>query len=376
MERVEVEEIELPLEIRLKILMNREVQIIRPVYIVAVTLTGILCLGEFFYPYPSNWQECRVIMVIMAMKTISISIDDYSLKRVSYKEFLGYLFCPASVVFGPWMSHDAYMLYYVHHSKLNWKWLVKMIQIFTYAMIYMVISNCLINALIPIEGGTFLPGKWHEAFRNAFVFRGTNYFIGYLGEFTMLAAGFNAYHYYDRQQRWSYPVTRPLTVEAPRSMQTVAENWNIPTYRFLRECIYNPFFEIGPGYAILMTYLQASLLFGLKVRVMMILLNVVLLAQSQQLIQNKLARWLNCCCQPSGCRDICDHRFGFWHPITLIINGFNTVLNILHLAYLGHIMHSDFETKSIWDLYQAWDDLGIYSHVSSFVWSVTLLCMN
>lgn len=60
---------------------------------------------------PESWQQVRGVQMIMVMKTLSLS---YEVSNGNRKElpplldYLGYMFCPGTVVFGPWISFYAY----------------------------------------------------------------------------------------------------------------------------------------------------------------------------------------------------------------------------------------------------------------------------
>ncbi|XP_071054614.1 protein-serine O-palmitoleoyltransferase porcupine-like [Onthophagus taurus] len=315
-------------------------------------------------------------MMIMTMKTISISMEEYFIKRTTCAELMGYLLSPATVLFGPWISLETYTIYYIRHMKLNWKWAVKIAELFNYAMIHLALINYFDAYLIPV----LTIRSWNVAFivpkvtQNAFAFRASNYYVGYMAEFTMITAGFNAYHHFDPQQRWRYPVTRALTVEFPRSMDVAVQNWNIPAYHFLVQNIYSPFAEINKTSAVLMSFLVTMLIHGLNIRTTVVLLSLGIWTYTQEIIQDKLAMRLSSCCRIYACRAGCGHRLKFWHPITLVINGINMFLNILHLVFTGHIMHKDFDGSTVWDLCRIWrHDFGLLSHLIIVIWFCFML---
>ena len=76
---------------------------------------------------------------------------------------------------------------------------------------------------------------WITAYRNAFSFRSSHYFISYLSESIMIMAGFNNYNG-DDANRWEYTITKPMDIELPRSLTAVVVSWNIPMHRFLKFC--------------------------------------------------------------------------------------------------------------------------------------------
>lgn len=71
-------------------------------------------------------------------------------------------------------------------------------------------------------------------YASALSFRTSHYFISYLSEANMVAAGFTK----DAPDSWTFSVTRPFRIEFPRSLTVVVHSWNIPMHYFLRECKY------------------------------------------------------------------------------------------------------------------------------------------
>lgn len=59
---------------------------------------------------PVSWHRIRGILMIAAMKTVSISLDSNKNKNLSFNiwEYTGYIFSPITCIFGPWISFNNY----------------------------------------------------------------------------------------------------------------------------------------------------------------------------------------------------------------------------------------------------------------------------
>lgn len=75
--------------------------------------------------------------------------------------------------------------------------------------------------------------RWLLAYRDAFAFRYSHYFVCYLSEMGMISAGFKNFKLGDNL--WSYPVASPLEVELPTSLSAVVTKWNQPMHLFLKK---------------------------------------------------------------------------------------------------------------------------------------------
>ena len=79
----------------------------------------------------------------------------------------------------------------------------------------------------------FFPfSRWFLAFRDAFSFRCSHYFVSYLSEATALAAGLDT----SPTGQWAVTVTNPIAIEFPRSLVDVVINWNVPMHNWLKTC--------------------------------------------------------------------------------------------------------------------------------------------
>lgn len=59
---------------------------------------------------PIIWHKVRSVVMTMAMKTISIAIDKVdSIDLPNVYSYMGYTFCGATCLFGPWISFKDYV---------------------------------------------------------------------------------------------------------------------------------------------------------------------------------------------------------------------------------------------------------------------------
>lgn len=85
--------------------------------------------------------------------------------------------------------------------------------------------------------------RWLPAYRDALSFRTSHYFITFLSQAVMTAAGFTDYRFIPKQNKdtLSYKFLGPLfvnpyNIEIPRSLVTVVTNWNFPMHYWLKTC--------------------------------------------------------------------------------------------------------------------------------------------
>ena len=104
--------------------------------------------------------------------------------RPGVVEYLGYCLCPASVVLGPWSTFAEYRAIFLR-PRWNLTWLVKVLFTVTFAFMFLTISTCWNPWLIPDSGW-----RWWLAYRDAMSFRASHYFVSFMSEAAMVAAGF------------------------------------------------------------------------------------------------------------------------------------------------------------------------------------------
>lgn len=59
---------------------------------------------------PIVWHKVRSVIMIMAMKAISVAIDTHGSNNnvPDFYSYMGYMFCSVTCIFGPWISFKDY----------------------------------------------------------------------------------------------------------------------------------------------------------------------------------------------------------------------------------------------------------------------------
>jgi porcupine-like protein len=76
------------------------------------------------------------------------------------------------------------------------------------------------------------------AYKEAFSFRTSHYFISYLAEAGMIASGFTNTNKKDVYNQFRFIVTEPQEIEFPSSLSVVVRKWNQPMHDFLKKCLF------------------------------------------------------------------------------------------------------------------------------------------
>lgn len=99
---------------------------------------------------------------------------------------------------------------------------------------FLLCSNCFISMIIPENSW-----RWFGAYRDAMSFRFSHYFISYLSQAMMVIAGFantKENSSGTSSKLWGYQITKPVTIEWPRSIVQVVISWNISMHNWLKTC--------------------------------------------------------------------------------------------------------------------------------------------
>jgi len=243
-------------------------------------------------------------------------------------EFAGYCLCPGTVILGPWVSYKEYSNIF-KEPKWNITWLVKILFTVMFAFMFLTISTCWNPWLIPDSGW-----KWWLAYRDAMSFRASHYFVSFMSEASAIAAGFGG-HMVGTQILWHYTVTQPHNIEVPRSLVEVVVSWNLPMHRWLKQYVFKQTrTRLGPGPAVVMTYLASTLLHGLSGQLAAVLLSLGFYTWVEHSIREKLSNIMDASIgarREADCRR--KHREGSaW---VILVNLLFGLLSMFHLAYLG-----------------------------------------
>ncbi|XP_063993320.1 protein-serine O-palmitoleoyltransferase porcupine [Diachasmimorpha longicaudata] len=305
---------------------------------------------------PSAWHKVRSVMMIAAMKAVSVSLDKTNNNDFpnSY-QYPGYLFGAATCLFGPWISFKDYIgLLDNERSSLSLEWIIQIIKHYTVSFIFLSISNC--------WGGWLLADsstKWVLAYRDALSFRTSHYFISYASSSVLLLGG--------------YPsslttIVKPGDIEMPRSLVQVVVSWNIPMHTWLKLYIFRPATKrIGKFSAVTLTYLTSALLHGLNFQLAAVLLSLGFYTYVEFQLRNILAHAFDACISAKRCpTEKCCHKKNSENCYWVIVANLSfSVLSIFHLAYLGLM----FDTSDIQEsgysyshTIDKWSQLGFASH--------------
>jgi len=243
-------------------------------------------------------------------------------------EFSGYCLCPGTVVLGPWVSYQEYLNIF-KDPKWNVTWLIKILFTVIFAFMFLTISTCWNPWLIPNNGW-----KWWLAYRDAMSFRASHYFVSFMSEASVIAAGFGA-HCMGTHILWHYTVTQPHNVEVPRSLVEVVVSWNLPMHRWLKQYVFRQAKgRLGPGAAVLLTYLASTVLHGLTAQIAAVLFSLGAYTWVEHSLRAKLSNIMDA--SIAARRDTETrkrHREGSsW---VILVNLMFGLLTMFHLAYLG-----------------------------------------
>ncbi|KAJ8930865.1 hypothetical protein NQ314_016285 [Rhamnusium bicolor] len=202
--------------------------------IIKYSLITALVLCEYFLLEAETWLEIRGIIMVFTMKLISLAedVDKGVTSFPTFFRYFGYIFCGANIMFGPWISFQEYIVLYHHPRQKNIWWIYGILRALFISGFFLMISNCWTNYFIPDNSN-----RWLVGYKEALSFRTSHYFICYLSEASMVAAGYINHKIWYEDENWRFFITDPLKIEFPTALATVVTNWNQPMHEFLKRCI-------------------------------------------------------------------------------------------------------------------------------------------
>nr|CAI5837985.1 unnamed protein product [Callosobruchus analis] len=323
--------------------------------LVKYALIGFSILCQYKLLDQETWMEIRGIVMIFSMKMISL-VDDIergSLLSPSFMKFFGYTFSGANIVFGPWMSFNDYMLIYLHPTKKNTAWVLSIMKKILISLFFLIVSNCLATYFIS-DGSTILL----VAYKEALSFRTSHYFISFISEASVLAAGFKHPTIWTKENEWSYSVTEPLKIEFPTALSIVVTYWNKPMHDFLKNDVYKAWLPLGRFPAILLTFGVSSFLHGFEPKVSVVLLSLGVFSYLQYAVRDFISRSFDMCVRVFPCSRECRHKYKRHDIRSRSVQTFFCITTVLHLIFLGVLM--DPSTDQI-GILQKWRSLYFYS---------------
>ncbi|XP_067832354.1 protein-serine O-palmitoleoyltransferase porcupine-like [Heptranchias perlo] len=117
----------------------------------SVTILIYLLMGEMHMVDTVSWHKMRGAQMIVAMKAISLGfdLDQGSVGAMpSPAEFMGYIYFVGTVIFGPWISFNTYLLA-VESKKMSFAWFTKVSLSMVKSLVCLVVSTCVAPYLFP-----------------------------------------------------------------------------------------------------------------------------------------------------------------------------------------------------------------------------------
>uniref|UniRef100_A0A8C5PH84 Protein-serine O-palmitoleoyltransferase porcupine n=1 Tax=Leptobrachium leishanense TaxID=445787 RepID=A0A8C5PH84_9ANUR len=327
-----------------------------------------------------SWHKMRGAQMIVAMKAVSLGfdVDRGAVRSIpSPVAFMGYVYFVGTVIFGPWISFTSY-LQAVKGQRLSLRWSWRVFRSLVLSLVCLLVSTCvspyLFPYFIPLYGErytyiTFSPCRWLRAYENASSFHFSNYFVGFLSEVTALLSGAGFSEEKDHVE-WDLSVSRPLSVEIPRSMVEVVTSWNLPMSHWLHLYVFKNAVRLGMFHAIIVTYAASALLHRVPFHIHP--LPAVTSSRScLSVLRKRLAEIFSACVLSKRCPPNCSHRNqrGVLVILTNLVFGF---LAIVHLTYLGSLFDSETDDAVEEEGYgmshtiQKWSELGWTGHWLTF----------
>jgi porcupine-like protein len=314
--------------------------------------------------------------MLYLLRALSLQYEYSTGKRkevLSFLEYNGYMLCPGSILFGPWIPYPVYTKLRVRGAggpELNLWWLLKTLGTFLGSFLCLAMSSCAVYWLFMGAEDS----KWLVASRDAMSVRFSHYFISFASETMCLLCGF--YSASDPEFTNAISVTSPLSIEFPRSLVSVVVHWNRPMHSWLKYYVFRPLQEFGPLRAVLYTFLISSALHGLHFPVTMVLLSLGIFTYVEYTAREKLASIYDACIRSRACGPDCGHSSKASAPGVIAANVAFSLVAHFHLACVGimmdvHDTDADGEPISKLDMMQTqlgrWNRLGFASHWTALV---------
>ncbi|XP_066152870.1 protein-serine O-palmitoleoyltransferase porcupine isoform X2 [Euwallacea fornicatus] len=299
-----------------------------------------------------TWLEIRGIMMIFSMKLIS-TVADLPLQNFpNFIQYCGYMFCGGNVLFGPWISYEHYLMQAKFPTKKNVYWLCGVIKSTLLCLFFLTVSNCWLNYLISENAVILL-----RSYKEALSFRAGHYFICYLSETTMLAAGWKNPNFHFDEKYWHFPITDFMSIEFPTSLALVVINWNKPMHEFLKKYVYRKWLRAGRFLAFLLTFIISSLFHGFELKVSTVLISLGIFSYLQMALRDYIAQAFDICVRVRSCNS-CQHQIKRDNIVCRLCLLVFSIFSVLHLIFVGVIMDESTDQVGI---YRKWQDLNFFS---------------
>ncbi|KAL4135728.1 hypothetical protein QTP88_007323 [Uroleucon formosanum] len=347
---------------------------------------SIIILFTLFYrecfTNDSKWQKTKSAHMLMSMKAMTILFDIQSNKLYTFPsvpQYTGYMMCAGTVYLGPFLTFQEYsnafsLSVYWDKTKvchLIWKVII--------SLLCFVLSICVVDwlfnqYLLTNNKSNSIINIFLTMYKQALEFRTGHYFIAYASTVFAIVCGYHS------EYNSEILVTRPLIMEWPRSLLHVVVHWNAPMHYWLKKYVFEEVLKYGNKnkkhqnriIAVGTTYLVSSLLHGLERRLSAVLLSLAAYTYVEHQMRIKLAlRFPNKFSYYDKSKyphhdsktylsSSNQNNWFFWS-----INIMFTILNIIHLAYLGSVIDmsvSNSYSTTYQESFAPWSRVLYFSH--------------
>ncbi|KAI6646675.1 Porcupine [Oopsacas minuta] len=285
-----------------------------------------LTLFMKIYSLPQDIRKQKISLSKRSRSSILVSDVDFKLIP-TFIEYLGYLFSPANILLGPFITlkeHQTITLL----KNTNSKRILTLTSSAILSVLFMAVGIALVKVsdLLPIPTLCVFFG-----------IRSLKYSLNSLQQLTLVSSGtqqistlllFNP-------NKVSFSVSKPIHTELPHSFLDILFNWNIPCLNFIRTYIYFPFHIFGRPIAAVISYILAGIIVTTELKaslyiynlelefmaslkiVYFIIFTILLLAMCENTIRNYLADTLSICVKSRPCPIPCEHNTGNYFLILL-----------------------------------------------------------
>ena len=274
----------------------------------------------------------RKLGILPSKYLSSIIVTEAESKLIpTFPKYIGYLYSPANLLFGPFISlkeHQTITLL----KKTNLRRILTLTSPTLLSLIFSTVGLALegiFSNYIPLQ----IPTK-------LIIFtkiRLLKYSLNSLQELTLVASGtqqisslllFNP-------NKINFYVSRPTLIELPRSFLGLLFNWNLPFYNFIRSYVYFPCHIFGRPIAAIITYILTGILTTIELKVALSIYNIeeefikafislsiiifiiLVLAIIESTFRDYLADKMDMCVRSRPCPTPCEHNKESYFMTTL-----------------------------------------------------------
>ncbi|XP_027196724.2 protein-serine O-palmitoleoyltransferase por [Dermatophagoides pteronyssinus] len=370
----------------------------------------VIALNEFiifFITDSSDWIKLRPNLMLILMKSISYFHEKqfYSKKKKDLKnnddfpaillEYSAYILHPCTIILGIWHPFNDPKKLFATNQNLKQTFINSFCSLLL-SLLFLLCSTCLIDYFFEHIVFEYLDALIRTLVENpqtsyvwlffirilrsysiAIQFHYSHYFICYLGQ-----SMFDLWKFDQQQQQ----ITKPLSIEWPRSLVDVVVAWNIPMHQWLKRYV----FQIMKNnlqniyLTILATYFLSSYLHGFNFQIWTVLLTLGLITQAEFKLRKSLANFWSACVESRKCQYdyyvydddddnddnnyslVCRHGHRNIRDVwsVRLTNLFFTILALFHLAFLGATFDGQPDSSTIENVWTVWKDLHFYPFIT------------